>query len=366
MASKSTSARTCGRSVSCCGRCSPARVSLRASTVSDALAAVLRAEPPWATLPTSTPAGIKRLLRRCLEKDRKWRLDSASVARLEIEETLTAAPAIQGGARAADSAPLGEEHRRTLDCLRGDGTPRRRRCALRPRHRRPPRWSTRECNPRGGPDGTRPRREASTIREPGKTAEPTPTTSAMLWGVCRLRSTRRPWARRGTRGQIVEQNPDLVVIHRSAFTHAMVLEFELGYSAATGPSGAPPTTTGPPPSTEFLRYYLSSAGVDKLEAFDRVTSEERIPERGSSSTPETGPTRRVSLGNRTWFDDFPLMKDRVSSIRISDWGVDGQLPRLADHRADEAGRAIAARSTGHRSQAIARASCWAWPVSLTS
>jgi hypothetical protein len=37
-------------------------------------------------------------LRRCLEKDRKRRLDSASVARLEIEETLTAVPAIEGGA----------------------------------------------------------------------------------------------------------------------------------------------------------------------------------------------------------------------------------------------------------------------------
>ena len=67
------------------------------ATASDALAAVLRAEPPWFTLPTSTPAGITRLLRRCLEKDRKRRLDSASVARLEIEE-LTAATALEGGA----------------------------------------------------------------------------------------------------------------------------------------------------------------------------------------------------------------------------------------------------------------------------
>ena len=75
------------------------------ATVSDALAAVLRAEPPWARLPTSTPAGIRRLLRRCLEKDRKRRLDSASVARLEIEETLTAVPAIEGGVVPAAQPP---------------------------------------------------------------------------------------------------------------------------------------------------------------------------------------------------------------------------------------------------------------------
>ena len=36
--------------------------------VSDTLAAVLRAEPDWRTLPPETPASIRRLLRRCLER----------------------------------------------------------------------------------------------------------------------------------------------------------------------------------------------------------------------------------------------------------------------------------------------------------
>ena len=36
--------------------------------VSDTLAAVLRGEPDWHVLPTETPASIRRLLRRCLEK----------------------------------------------------------------------------------------------------------------------------------------------------------------------------------------------------------------------------------------------------------------------------------------------------------
>jgi serine/threonine-protein kinase len=57
--------------------------------ISDTLAAVLRGEPDWRTLPTETPASIRRLLRRCLEKDRKRRLSDAADARLEIEDALT-------------------------------------------------------------------------------------------------------------------------------------------------------------------------------------------------------------------------------------------------------------------------------------
>src|SRR5437764_1191867 len=55
-------------------------------TLSHVLASVLTSDPDWTALPANTPAPIRRLLRRCLEKDRKQRLDSASDARLEIEE----------------------------------------------------------------------------------------------------------------------------------------------------------------------------------------------------------------------------------------------------------------------------------------
>ncbi len=43
-------------------------------SVSDVLAAVLRADPDWQALPPGTPPSVRRLLRRCLEKDRKKRL----------------------------------------------------------------------------------------------------------------------------------------------------------------------------------------------------------------------------------------------------------------------------------------------------
>src|SRR4030081_1807242 len=58
-------------------------------TISQALAAVLKSDPDWTALPPDTPASIRRLLRRCLEKDRKRRLADASDARLEIDEAFT-------------------------------------------------------------------------------------------------------------------------------------------------------------------------------------------------------------------------------------------------------------------------------------
>jgi len=58
------------------------------ATVSDTLASVLKSEPDWTTLAPTTPPAIRRLLRRCLEKDRRRRLSDAADARLEIEEAL--------------------------------------------------------------------------------------------------------------------------------------------------------------------------------------------------------------------------------------------------------------------------------------
>jgi eukaryotic-like serine/threonine-protein kinase len=54
--------------------------------VSETLAAVLRAEPDWGALPGDTPASIRRLLRRALEKDRGNRLPDMADARLEIDD----------------------------------------------------------------------------------------------------------------------------------------------------------------------------------------------------------------------------------------------------------------------------------------
>src|SRR5688572_20227765 len=56
--------------------------------VSDILTHVLGQDPDWSALPADTPVPIRRLLRRCLEKDRKRRLDSPADARLEVDDAI--------------------------------------------------------------------------------------------------------------------------------------------------------------------------------------------------------------------------------------------------------------------------------------
>src|SRR5262245_41476589 len=55
-------------------------------TVSDTLAAVLKTDPDWSALPSETPPAIRRLLRRCLERERKSRMRDIGDAHAEIEE----------------------------------------------------------------------------------------------------------------------------------------------------------------------------------------------------------------------------------------------------------------------------------------
>ncbi len=60
------------------------------TTVSDTLASVIAREPDWTALPATTPAAINTLLRRSLKKDRRARLPDIAMARIEIDDVLTA------------------------------------------------------------------------------------------------------------------------------------------------------------------------------------------------------------------------------------------------------------------------------------
>jgi Tol biopolymer transport system component len=60
------------------------------------LAKVLGADPAWHTLPRAVPGSIRTLLSRCLQRDPKHRLDSAAVARIEIEDALAGAVSVSG------------------------------------------------------------------------------------------------------------------------------------------------------------------------------------------------------------------------------------------------------------------------------
>ena len=62
------------------------RRAFKGDDVADTLAAVLRAEPSWTELPADMPIGVRRLLRRCLQKDPKRRLQHIGDARLELAD----------------------------------------------------------------------------------------------------------------------------------------------------------------------------------------------------------------------------------------------------------------------------------------
>ncbi len=56
--------------------------------VSDVLASVLKMEPDWSALPADLPPPVRRLLRRCLEKDPKKRLRDVAEGMLQLDEGL--------------------------------------------------------------------------------------------------------------------------------------------------------------------------------------------------------------------------------------------------------------------------------------
>ena len=90
-------------------------------TVSDILAGVLREEPNWDDLPSTTPPSIRRLLRRCLKRDLRQRQQHIGDARLELndgyDEAFRPLAEIQPG-QAQFSAPILRTFRLTTEVCR--------------------------------------------------------------------------------------------------------------------------------------------------------------------------------------------------------------------------------------------------------
>jgi serine/threonine-protein kinase len=74
-------------------------------TVTDTLAGVLKTEIDFSKLPTSTPPAIRRLLRRCLERNSKNRLHDIADARIVLDE-LISGRTDEGARGPALAAPL--------------------------------------------------------------------------------------------------------------------------------------------------------------------------------------------------------------------------------------------------------------------
>ena len=66
-------------------------------TVTDMVAAVVNREPDWDALPDALPVAVRRLLRRCLEKDPRNRLRDAGDVRIEIQDAVRGVEELPAG-----------------------------------------------------------------------------------------------------------------------------------------------------------------------------------------------------------------------------------------------------------------------------
>ncbi len=62
------------------------------TTISDTLASVLKTDPDWTALPADAPERLRRLLKRCLQKDARLRLRDIGEARIALSEILAGTP----------------------------------------------------------------------------------------------------------------------------------------------------------------------------------------------------------------------------------------------------------------------------------
>jgi serine/threonine-protein kinase len=67
--------------------CLSGKMAFPGETFSDTLAHILKGEPDWSKIPSSTPSSIRTLLKRCLQKDHRRRLRDIGDARIEIDES---------------------------------------------------------------------------------------------------------------------------------------------------------------------------------------------------------------------------------------------------------------------------------------
>ena len=77
------------------------RPAFAGETVTDVLASIVAREPDWSALPATTPAAVRRLLQRCLERDRRRRLADAGEARFQLDEAFAGESVAKPTRRAA-------------------------------------------------------------------------------------------------------------------------------------------------------------------------------------------------------------------------------------------------------------------------
>ena len=74
--------------------CLTAKRAFQGDTITETVAAILKSEPDWTLLPLETPAFVRSLLRRCLQKDPNLRLRDIGDVRVEMREELAEPSAV--------------------------------------------------------------------------------------------------------------------------------------------------------------------------------------------------------------------------------------------------------------------------------
>src|SRR5262249_27341320 len=64
------------------------KMAFSGETISETMAAVMMKEPDWDALPKNTPSRLQELLRRCLVKEQRGRLQAIGEARIAVEKII--------------------------------------------------------------------------------------------------------------------------------------------------------------------------------------------------------------------------------------------------------------------------------------
>jgi hypothetical protein len=89
--------------------CLTGRRVFEGETVTETLAAILKGEPDWIALPTSTPSIVRLLMRQCLQRDPARRLRDIADARFQIQEGLAVDGAVTTFDQSARKSGLREK-----------------------------------------------------------------------------------------------------------------------------------------------------------------------------------------------------------------------------------------------------------------
>ena len=98
--------------------CLTGRRAFGGEMVPDVLVAVITTEPDWSALPAATPEPLRELLRRCLRKDPRQRLQSIGDARVVIEE-MSSGSSTDIAARSTSAPPRTRDRRWLLGAAAG-------------------------------------------------------------------------------------------------------------------------------------------------------------------------------------------------------------------------------------------------------